>query len=437
MPLHRNRSDRSAINPLDGLSVFGVGSQRRWRWLRVGFIHVTPTVVSPIGRTGPIASAGRVRETEMMPGKTTLMSAALLLSTQVSGGAQTATHSKARSQPSARQSAKQKIASPLDGAVRALFAVHRFEQTAISPDGQNVAWVETLIGHDGSPDGKSAIYVAAVNGAGVPRHISARLQGTAHAEGNVAWSPDGKQIAFLSDTVKAGQPQLYVGAAAGGPARMLTRVKGFLAAPSWSTDGKTIALLFTENATRAAGPLVAETPQTGEIKEAVTEQRLTVVDVASGKLHQLSPADMYVYEYDWSPDGKRFVATAAHGNGDNNWYVAELYTLDAAGGEMKSIYKPPLQIANPAWSPDGQAIAFIAGLMSDEPAVGGDIFTVNDAGGAPRNLTPGMKASASWLTWTAERGILFGEYVEGDAGIATVDPGTGRIELLFRGAGQL
>src|SRR5207253_651800 len=160
------------------------------------------------------------------------------------------------------------------------------------------------------------------------------------------------------------------------------------------------ALLFTENASRPAGPLVAETPQTGEIREAVTEQRLTVVDLASGRLHQISPADMYVYEYDWSPDGKRFAATAAHGNGDNNWYIAELYTLDAAGGNMKSVYKPPLQIANPAWSPDGQAIAFIAGLMSDEPAVGGDIFTVNQAGGELQNLTPEMKASASSLSWT-------------------------------------
>ena len=218
---------------------------------------------------------------------------------------------------------------------------------------------------------------------------------------------------------------------------MLTRLKGSLGAPSWSPDGKTIALLFTENATRAAGPLVAETPQTGEIREAVTEQRLTVVDVASGKLQQISPTDIYVYEYSWSPDGKRFVATAAHGNGDNNWYIAELYTIDAAGGNMTSIYKPPLQIANPAWSPDGKAIAFIAGLMSDEPAVGGDIFTVSEAGGEPQNLTPGMKASASWLTWTSAKGIVFGEYVEGDAGIATVDPGTHHIELLFRGAGQL
>src|SRR5947207_8614924 len=293
-----------------------------------------------------------------------------------------------------------KSATPMDDVVHTLFAAPTFSQTAISSDGKEVAWVER------SKEGP-AIYVSET---GTPR--PRRITAGGHSESAVAWSPDGRQIAFLSDAADLGQQQLYIAGVAGGSPRKLTSVKGFLASPGWSPDGKTIALLFTENAERAAGPLVAEKAQTGVIQDAVTEQRLALVDVASGKLRQISPADMYVYEYDWSPDGKRFVATAAHGNGDNNWYVAELYTVNAAGGEMKSIYKPPLQIANPAWSPDGQAIAFIAGLMSDEPAVGGDIFTVNDAGGAPRNLTPGMKASASWLTWTAERAILFGEYVE-------------------------
>jgi dipeptidyl aminopeptidase/acylaminoacyl peptidase len=321
----------------------------------------------------------------------------------------------------------------LDNAIRTLFSGKSFSQAAISPDGKHVAWVES------AKAGVSAIYVAPANG-GAPRRITASASSGEHAEDSVAWSPDSKRLAFLSDAVKSGQAQLYVVDAAGGAARKLTTLKGFLASPGWSPDGKTIALLFTENAERAAGPLVAEKAQTGEIEEAVTEQRLTLVDVATAKLRQISPADMYVYEYDWSPDSKRFVTTAAHGNGDDNWYIAQIYTIDAAGGPMQSIYKPPIdsQIANPAWSPDAKSVAFISGLMSDEPAVGGDIFVVPAQGGEARNVTPGMKASASWLAWSPGGAkILFGEEVDGESGIATVEVATGAIATLWHSPDRL
>jgi dipeptidyl aminopeptidase/acylaminoacyl peptidase len=312
-------------------------------------------------------------------------------------------------------------APPMQGVTATLFGATTFGQAGISPDGKQLAWVE--ISKSGS-----AIYVSSVSG-GAPRRITAG----GHSENALAWSPDSRRLAFLSDAGSSGQPQLYVAGASGGPSRKLTSVKGFLASPGWSPDGKTIAILFTENAERAAGPLVAEKAQTGVIKEAVTEQRLALIDADGGKLRQISPADMYVYEYDWSPDSKSFVTTAAHGNGDNNWYVAQIYTIPAAGGEMKSIYKPPVdsQIAIPAWSPDGKSIAFISGIMSDEPAVGGDIFVVPSDGGEARNITPGMKASASWLTWLAGGNkILFGEEVDGESGVATVDLSNRNIETL-------
>jgi dipeptidyl aminopeptidase/acylaminoacyl peptidase len=331
---------------------------------------------------------------------------------------------------------KPKASQPLDDVVKTLLAAHRFEQAAISPDGKKVAWVEILVGKDGAPNGKSAIYVADASGAGSPKRITAGSGAASHAEGNVAWSPDSKRLAFLSDAAKAGQLQLYLTNFAGTAQKKLTSVKGFLATPSWSPDGKTIAVLFTENATRASGPLVAETPETGEIKDAFFEQRLALVDLATNKLRQISPADTYIYEYDWAPDGQHFAVTAALGNGDNNWWIAELYRLDAASGLMKSIYKPKLQIAQPAWSPDGNTIAFIEGLMSDEDSVGGDIFTIPAAGGEAKNITPKNKASESWLTWTSEGKILCGAYVGGDAGFALLDAVTEHIDVLFRGEEQ-
>jgi len=328
--------------------------------------------------------------------------------------------------------------TPVDEVVNTLFATRRFEQTAISPDGKKIAWVETLVGKDGAPDGNTAIYIIDRDTSAAPKVITAAALNLARAEGSLDWSPDSKQLAFLSDAVKPGQLQLYVISASGGHAKKITSVKGLLATPRWSPDGKTIAVLFTENATRAAGPLVAETPETGEIKDAFFEQRLALVDVASGEVRQISPADMYVYEYDWSPDSARFAVIAAHGNGDNNWYIAQLYTLDAGVlGLMKPIHKPPLQIANPAWSPEGKKIAFIAGLMSDEPSVGGDIYTIPANGGEATNVTPDMKATANWLAWSLETKIVFGESVEGDAAVATVDPASGRIDSLWRGQEQV
>ncbi|MGC2697007.1 MAG: S9 family peptidase [Candidatus Angelobacter sp.] len=331
------------------------------------------------------------------------------------------------SAPRATATSSSPKAASMDEVVHALFSATTFEQAAISPDGKQVAWVE-------STKGGSAIYLSDLSGA-KPRRITAG----GSSENGISWSPDSRQIAFLSDLPQGGQQQVYIATVAGGAPRKLTSVKGFLAVPGWSPDGKTIALLFTENAERAGGPLVAEKAQTGVIKDAVTEQRLALIDVATGKLQQISPADMYVYEYDWSPDGKRFVTTAAHGNGDDNWYIAQIYTIPAAGGEMKSIYKPALdsQIAVPTWSPDGKSVAFISGIMSDEPAVGGDIFIVPADGGQARNITPGMKASASTLTWMRSGDkILFGEEVDGESGIATVDAAGGNIQTLAHGPEQ-
>jgi dipeptidyl aminopeptidase/acylaminoacyl peptidase len=330
---------------------------------------------------------------------------------------------------------KPKPATALAGAANAMNAAHHFEQAAISPDGSKVAWVEALTGKDEASAGKTAIYVKDLRTTVPPQHITAGTGDGPHAEGGLAWSPDSKRLAFLSDATKKDQLQLYVVDVGRTVApKKLTEVKGFLDNPQWSPDGQTVALLFTENATRAAGPLVAETPETGEIKDAFFEQRLALVHVATGKLRQISPADTYIYEYDWSPDGARFAVTAALGNGDNNWYVAELFVLDAATGLMKSIYKPPLQIARPTWSPDGQRIALIGGLMSDEPSVGGDIYVVPATGGTAVNLTADRKSSASWLAWTPDAKILFAELVEADSAVASLDSSTGTALTLWRGS---
>src|SRR5437879_6150424 len=130
---------------------------------------------------------------------------------------------------SGRLSAKE-IAESLTSAVRP-------QQTAISPDGAQVAWVQPVDGPGSNP----GIFVAnlSAGAAARPQRVTAPQCAQCN-EYEIAWSPDGKQIAFLSDAGSAGQPQLCVANVAGKSARKLTNLTGYLADPKWSRDGKQI-----------------------------------------------------------------------------------------------------------------------------------------------------------------------------------------------------
>ena len=220
--------------------------------------------------------------------------------------------------------------SSLDAVLDALEQVRAFRGAAISPDGTSVAWVERIRGRDGN-ENLSFIDVAAI-ARPVPRRLTAGTDARAHREHSAAWSPDGRSIAFLSDAAKERQLQIYVAPAAGGPARRLTGVQGQLAHLRWSPDGRTIAFLFVEGSAQEPGALVAYRPDSGVVEGTIAEQRIAVVDAAPGRVRAVSPANLYVYDYDWSPDGRSFCAEAAEGSGTNNYWIAQLYTVAADSG---------------------------------------------------------------------------------------------------------
>jgi dipeptidyl aminopeptidase/acylaminoacyl peptidase len=313
-----------------------------------------------------------------------------------------------------------------------LSATNTFPEVAISPDGKKAAWVASII-ENGKETGNSAIWVKDVASSAAPIRITAGTGKSAHSEHNIAWSPDSTKLAFFSDAEKKKQSQLYVAFATGGKARKLTTLKGFMTDPQWSRDGASIAILFAENAPGGGGPLEAEPEETGVIGGEIFNQRLTIVNATTGAVNQLSPKDMNIYEYDWSPDSKTFAVSAAPGPGDNNWWVAQLYTMPVSTGKLTQIYKPDTQIAMPRWSTDGATIGFIEGLMSDEGFTGGEVYTVSSNGGKPVNRTPGRRSSISSIQWTSPSKMLFTEVAGGTTVISTFDVVSSATERLYQG----
>jgi len=315
--------------------------------------------------------------------------------------------------------AAQAPARSIGAVLDTLDRVRAFHETAIAPDGRRVAWVEDV----SAADATTAIYMRTIGAPATEAHaVLASNDGRGHKDDSIAWAPDGHTLAFFSDAgPAAGQQQIYVIDVDGNsPARRVTSVTGQLAQPKWSPDGKQLAVLFVAGSTQGTGALVAYKPDAGVVGEAVEEQRIAIVDVASGTIREVSPANMYVYDYDWSPDGQAFAAEAVEGSGTNNYWIAQLYVVRADTGKTTSVWKPPLQIAGPRWSPDGKSIAVIHGIMSDEGQTGGDIYVVPAAGGAAKNVTPNLEGSARMLAWRPDGRIIFQEYVDGQSALVTV-----------------
>ena len=260
-------------------------------------------------------------------------------------------------------------------------------------------------------------------------------------ESDPVWSADGKQLAFLSDCATPGQTQLFAvdESASHGQPRRLTHLSGFLSRPQWSPDGESIGVLFVERASRAPSPMAAENRTVGVIDDLrnADVQCLIVANVRTGVTRQVTPPGLYVFEYDWSPDSRYFALIASPPPGDDNWYIAQLYTELLTGKELISIYKPRMQIALPRWAPSGKSIAFIQGLMSDEGGTAGEICTIPAAGGQTRDLTPGRMSSPAWYTWLSNEEMLFTEFVGGSTAIGSLDVVHTTAKRLWQGAETL
>jgi dipeptidyl aminopeptidase/acylaminoacyl peptidase len=214
---------------------------------------------------------------------------------------------------------------------------------------------------------------------------------------DTAWSPKNNTLAFLAADQVAGKTTLYL--VANDALGELTNITGVANTVRWSPDGTQIALLATPGAHKKTGAIEAGAPQVGEIGVSEDEQRIGIISASGGELKFVSPADTYIYEYDWTPDGKGFAATGAKGNGDNNWWIATLDYVDVTTGALRVIAASSVQISLPRVSQDGKTVAFIGGLMSDWGSIGGDVYTVPIAGGALTNITPGFKGTFRGIAW--------------------------------------
>jgi dipeptidyl aminopeptidase/acylaminoacyl peptidase len=352
----------------------------------------------------------------------------------LSAGCCVAANAQAAGQPQPEGAKSSSDRAHIEEVLRGLNRGRSVGQVAISPDGKRLVWI------DGGRGG-GEIRVASPEDLSKSERVTAAVNADQHcAEGELTWEPDSKALVFFSNCGDAAgrQEDLYLSRLNGSPAKRLTTAKGYVHEPAFSPDGSRIAFLYVEGATRPAGALAAMKAPAGVIGEDNVEvQRVAMVaaDASAAAPTEVSPANLHAYEFDWAPDSKGMAYVAADPPGENNWWVAKLYTQQL-GGDPKAVLAPAevsgnhpsekdqspgapslhgLQIAVPRWSPDGKYIAFIGGLMSDQGSTGGDVWMVSAMGGKPKDLTAGRPTSPAWVEWGSNEYLFVSELAGGNS----------------------
>ncbi|MBT4571609.1 MAG: Tol-Pal system protein TolB [Nitrosomonadales bacterium] len=143
------------------------------------------------------------------------------------------------------------------------------------------------------------------------------------------WSPDGKNIAYVS--FEKQKPIIYIQEIATGKRRLLANFKGNNSAPAWSPDGKRLAIVLTYN----------------------TNSQIYLINADGSDVKRLVRSRSITTEPAWSPDGKEIYYTSNQGGGP------QIYKFDLESSEVSRVTFEGKYNLYPSLSYDGKLLLYL------------------------------------------------------------------------------
>lgn len=144
-----------------------------------------------------------------------------------------------------------------------------------------------------------------------------------------AWSPDGKELAYVS--FETGRPAIFRQNLLTAKRQQLTNFPGLNGAPAWSPDGKKLALVLSKDG----------------------NPEIYLLNLAKGKFTRLTRHFAIDTEPTWMPDGKHLLFTSDRGG------TPQIYKMSLADRSIERLTFTGNYNARPSLAPDGRTLALV------------------------------------------------------------------------------
>jgi dipeptidyl aminopeptidase/acylaminoacyl peptidase len=288
----------------------------------------------------------------------------------------------------------------------------------ISPDGDLVAYVvSTPVLSRNEHDG--ALFVVPVGG-GPPRRLGqdVHIFNIPSPIPRIRWSPDGKVVTVIA--LRGTRPQVVAIPIGGGAAYPLTEAPEGVLGYEWSPDGKQIAYLTREPipedeaARRQDRSFIVR----ADARELATRLALQSVDLAGGPAppaRLLTPPSQYVDAVSWAPDGREIAYSASSGSGFMSPYSTQLLAVSPTGAIRTIVDRAGMNIG-PRYSPDGRSIAFITTSGRREIMAPRSLAVVPASGASQPRVFALDDAWVNEYVWSADSAAVYLQANDGTFG---------------------